>query len=154
MKPGNDPDPKHEELRKRDALHPRPDQVTDELFAIHEFFDARDAIQVKYEMLRRVRVDGYSVVRAVETHGYTRSTFYEARAAFERDGLSGLLPRKRGPRRAHKLAPEVMAFVAAQRSNTPSLSASVLAEAIHGRFGVRVHPRSVERALARKKKGS
>jgi ribosomal protein S3 len=34
----------------------------------------------------------------------------------------------------------------------PSLTASILAEHIVERFGRRVHPRSVERALARRKK--
>ena len=92
----NDPDPKLEELRKRGALHPRPEQVTDELFTTAEFFDPRDAIQVKYEMLRWARIDGQPVARVVRDHGYSRPTFYEAQAAFERDGLPGLLPRKRG----------------------------------------------------------
>ena len=150
----DDPDPKLEELRKRGALHPRPEQVTDDLFATDEFFDPRDAIQVKYEMLRRVRIDGHPVARAVRAHGYSRPTFYEVRAAFEREGLPGLLPRKRGPRRAHKLSPAVMEFVGELLGEDPSLTASTLVEKIHERFGLRVHPRSVERALEREKRGS
>ncbi|MCP5024396.1 MAG: helix-turn-helix domain-containing protein, partial [bacterium] len=97
----NDSDPKLEELRKRGGLHPRPDQVTDKLFASDGFFDPRDAIQVKYEMLRRVHVDGEPISRVVKDHGYSRPTFYEVQEAMERDGLAGLLPRKRGPRTAH-----------------------------------------------------
>lgn len=150
----NDPDPKVEELRKRGALHPRPTQVTDDLFAAGEFFDSRDAIQVKYEMLRRVRVDGHPIAPVVKDHGYSRPTFYEAQAAFERDGLPGLLPRKRGPCRAHKLSPAVMEFVNELLRENPSLMATALAENIHERFKIRVHPRSVERALEREKKGS
>lgn len=154
MVDANDPDPKLEELRKRGALHPRPEQVIDELFTTGEFFDPRDAIQVKYEMLRRARIDGQPVARVVKDHGYSRPTFYEAQAAFERDGLSGLLPRKRGPRRAHKLSPAVMEFVNELLREDPSLMASGLVEKIYERFKLCVHPRSVERALERKKKGS
>lgn len=147
-------DPKLEELRKRGALHPRPEHVTDELFTTSEFFDPRDAIQVKYEMLRRVRVDGQPIARAVKDHGYSRPTFYEARAAFERDGLPGLLPRKRGPRTAHKLSMDVMEFVADLLREDPARTAADLVEHIHKRFKLRVHPRSVERALEREKRGS
>ena len=149
----DDPDPKLEELRKRGALHPRPDQVTDDLFQDAEFFDPRDAIQVKYEMLRRVHVDGQPVARVVRAHGYSRPTFYEAREAFEREGLLGLLPRKRGPRRAHKLSQAVMRFVGQLLEEDPSLTAPRLVEEIYERFRLRVHPRSVERALERKKRG-
>jgi transposase len=154
MLDSNDPDPKLEELRKRGALHPQPEDVTDELFCSSEFFDPRDAIQVKYEMLRRVRIEGQPVARAARDHGYSRPTFYEALAAFERDGLLGLLPAKRGPRTAHKLSPAVMEFVNELLREDPSRTASELALRIHRRFKRRVHPRSVERALEREKRGS
>jgi transposase len=150
----NDPDLKLEELRKRGALHPHPEDVTDELFSSSEFFDPRDAIQVKYEMLRRVRIDRQPVACAARDHGYSRPTFYEALAAFERDGLLGLLPAKRGPRTAHKLSPAVMEFVNELLGEDPSRTASELAKQIHRRFKRRVHPRSVERALEREKRGS
>lgn len=150
----DDPDPKPEELRKRGALHPHPEDVTDERFSSSEFFDPRDAIQVKYEMLRRVRIDRQPVAHAARNHGYSRPTFYDALAAFERDGLSGLLPARRGPRTAHKLSPAVMEFVGELLREDPSRTARELAERIHRRFKRRVHPRSVERALEREKGGS
>jgi transposase len=150
----NDPDPKLEQLRQRGVLHPRPEDVTAELFKLNEFFDRRDAIQVKYEMLRRVRIDRQPVAHVARDHGYSRPTFYEALAAFERDGLLGLLPVKRGPRRAHKLAPPVMTFVNDLLREDPSRKTPELVEQIHRRFKRRVHPRSVERALEREKRGS
>jgi len=149
-----DPDPKLDELRKRGVLHPRPELVVDELFAADEFFDARDALQVKYEMLRRVRIDGQGIARTARDFGYSRPTFYEARAAFDQHGLPGLLPQRKGPRRAHKLSPEIMEFVAELLAEDGALGAAELVERIHKRFALHVHPRSVERALARKKKGS
>ena len=51
-------DPKVEALRAARTLNPRPEAVGDERFAADGFFDARDVVQVKYEMVRRVRVDG------------------------------------------------------------------------------------------------
>ena len=51
-------------LRKHHALNPHPENIGDELFAQLEFFDPRDLVQIKYEMLRRVCKDGWSVARA------------------------------------------------------------------------------------------
>ena len=50
-------DAKRNQLARRGALHPHPERVTDPLFQHGPFFDARDAVQVKYEMLRAVRVE-------------------------------------------------------------------------------------------------
>jgi transposase len=148
-------DSKHDELRRRNALHPRPEQVSDPLFAEQEFFDPRDAVQVKYEMLRRVRVDGIPIARAAEDCGFSRPTFYQAQMAFDRAGLPGLLPAKRGPRRAHKLSSTVMEYVAKLLTDDPEVAAAELAEQLRDRFDLVVHPRSIERALARReRKGS
>ena len=57
-------DPKVAALRARRSLNPRPERVADERFAGSEFLDARDLVQVKYEMVRRVRVDGDAVSRS------------------------------------------------------------------------------------------
>lgn len=100
-------------------------------------------------MLRRVQVDGVAVVDAARSFGMSRPTFYEAREAFESAGMAGLLPRKKGPRRAHKLSAEVMAWVAEALRADPSLSPAGLAQRIEERFCLRVHPRSVQRALGR-----
>ena len=145
-------DPKIEVLREHGTLNPDPDQVVDPAFLEDEFFDPRDLLQVKYEMLRRVRCDGHSVVQATRQFGLSRPTFYKARSDFEQFGFAGLLPAKRGPQGPHKLTEPVMVFVAEQLSEDETLSAKVLAERIEQRFGRRVHPRTIERALASKKK--
>ena len=59
------------------------------LVPVERFFDARDLIQVKYEMLRHVSVDGASKADAAALFGMSRPTFYQAEAAFARDGLAG-----------------------------------------------------------------
>ena len=145
-------DPKVDSLRQEGALNPRPEDVTDPLFAGDEFFDPRDLVQVKYEMLRGVRVEGKRVTDCARTFGFSRPSFYQAQAAFAREGLPGLVPRKRGPRGPHKLTEEVMAFVEEICSREGSLSPAVLAERIEDRFDIAIHPRSVERALRRREK--
>jgi transposase len=145
------PDPKREALRESGTLNPRAARVADEAFRAGDFFDARDLVQVKYEMLRRVRVERAPVTRAAETFGVSRPTFYHAQAAFQRAGLGGLVPRKRGRRRAHKLTPEVMAYVQERRGRGPQPTAALVRQ-IQERFGVTVHPRSLERAMGREEK--
>ena len=48
---------KRDVLIEEGAFNPAPDKVRDPKFRSGEFFDPRDAVQVKYEMLRRVFVD-------------------------------------------------------------------------------------------------
>jgi len=142
-------DPKVAALRAERSLNPRPEEVTDEAFGASEFFDPRDLVQVKYEMVRRARVDGVPVSRSAAAFGFSRPSFYQAAAAVDAHGLAGLVPARPGPRRAHKLTGEIVAFARQARENDPGLRSTELAGLITGRFGVSVHPRSVERALAR-----
>lgn len=143
---------KREALREQGALHARPDRVVDALFEDGGFFDPEDVVQVKYEMLRRVGQEGISVSEAASAFGFSRPSLYKARADFEAEGLPGLVAKKRGPQAAYKLTEEVVAFVGGLRSEAPSLSAATLAERVFERFGKRIHPRSIERALAGAKK--
>jgi transposase len=141
--------PKVAALRAQRSLNPRPERVVDERFAGSEFLDARDLVQVKYEMVRRVRVDGDTVTRSAQQFGFSRPAFYDAQAALDAGGLGALVPARPGPRRAHKLTDEVVTFARERLASDPSLRAADLANAIFERFGVRVHRRSIERALAR-----
>ena len=146
------PDPKTDALHEQGCLHPHPEKVTDELFASGEFFDARDLVQVKYEMLRRVRIDGRPVSDSAARFGLSRPSYYQAQTAFEEGGLPALLPKKPGPRRAHKLSDEVMTALEEALTEEPELSSEDLVQLIEKRFGISVHRRSVERALARQEK--
>ena len=142
---------KRQRLRDSGTLHPHPERVEDLLFEASDFFDPEDLVQVKYEMLRRVEVDECSVRQVAETFGFTRPVYYQARTAYDRDGLLGLVPAKRGPKGGHKLTAEVMEFVD-QLTADEDLSAVELVRRVVERFGVQVHPRSIERARARRKK--
>lgn len=145
-------DPKTDALRSQGCLHPNPERVTDEAFATGEFFDQRDLVQVKYEMLRRVRVEGQPVSHAAAVSGLSRPSYYQARAAYEKGGLPALLPKKPGPRRAHKLSAEVVETLRQALAEQPELSPQELMRLVEERFGLSVHRRSIERALARQEK--
>jgi transposase len=133
-------------------LHPHPEQVTDELFLTHEFFDPRDLVQVKYEMLRRVQSEGQAVSHSAAHFGFSRPSFYQAQSAFEQGGLPALMPQKRGPKKAHKLTAEVLAFVRQAQQEDPSLRPAALPSLVKDKYGITVHPRSIERALTRSQK--
>jgi len=146
------PDPKVEALRKERALNRTPDEVNDPLFSSDSFFDARDLVQVKYEMLRRVRTDGHPITQASKAFGFSRPAFYQAQSAFQTEGLPGLLPRKRGPRGRHKITGPVLEFILQEREKDPSVRSPALAQLVEERFGLRVHPRSIERVLTPREK--
>ena len=139
-------------LREHGALNPRPERVSDSVFLSHDFFDPFDLVQVKYEMLRRVHTEGQSITNTVAGFGFSRQSFYQAQTAWTRSGLPGLLPRRRGPRRAHKLSEEVLEFIERTKAGDPSLRTRDLAEQVKGRFGFSLHPRSIERGLAQQQK--
>lgn len=137
-------------LKAQGALHPHAERVSDPLFRESAFFDPHDIVQVKYEMLRRVRAEATSVSEAADTFGFSRPAFYQAREIFEREGLPGLLPRKRGPRGPHKLTDAILAVLAARKDEAGSpLPARELATQLQAEFGITAHPRSIERSLAR-----
>ena len=145
-------DSKGRALREYGALHPRPGQVHDPIFQHSEFFDPRDLVLVKYEMIRRVRVEGRPASEAARAFGFSRVALYQAMAAFQKEGLPGLLPRRRGPKAANKLTEAVLEFIDQQRTDDSNLRAPALAKMVHEHLGLLVHPRSIERALARRAK--
>jgi len=140
-------------LRREHALNPRPQAVTDSAFSSgNTFFDSRDLVQVKYEMLRRVREDGQAVTQAAADFGFSRPSFYQAQAVFDTQGVPGLLPQRPGPKRAHKLSEEVVDRLEQALHDDPALSSAELAQRLGEELGLRVHRRSVERALSRRRK--
>jgi transposase len=144
-------DAKAAALIEEGTLNRFPEKVSDPKFRASEFFDPRDVVQMKYEMLRRVSVDNVSISDATDEYGVSRPTYYQAKASFEQAGIAGLVPKKRGPRGPHKLQGEILAFV--ERLHVPGepIRARVLAKMIRKEFSVDVHPRTIERALEGKK---
>lgn len=140
---------KAQTLKANGTFNPHAQRVRDALFQGQPFFDPHDRLQVKYEMLRRVRVEGWSVAQAAAAFGFSRLTFYKLQRAFEQQGLSALVPSRRGPRSAHKLTASVLEIIQRWRTEEPALSSPAIAERLTQRLSLSVHPRSIERALAR-----
>ena len=143
---------KEKALREQGVLHRHADMVQDEAFRSHEFFDACDLVQVRYEMLRRHRVDERALSEVAASFGVNRQALYKTKTAFQEQGIAGLLPRRRGPKGAHKCTEEILDFVEQWRSTRSADATGSVVEAIERRFGVTMNPRSIERALARHKK--
>jgi transposase len=145
-------DAKCASLRTHATLNPHPEKVTDALFRVYPFFDPRDLLQVKYEMLRRVMIDGRPVGATATAFGFSREWLYQLRKRFESQGLAGLLPQRKGPRRAHKLSEDVLIFVLETLKAEPDLRTVNLPQRVAKEFGISVHLRSIEKALARRQK--
>lgn len=142
---------KIEALAEDGTLNPAPEKVRDPKFEEDGFFDPRDIVQVKYEMLRRASVEKASVTDVSDEYGVSRPTYYQAKADFEDGGVAGLVPKKRGPRGPHKIQGEVLAFLQAQISPGEPIRARELAKLVQKELGLDVHPRTIERAVGAKK---
>src|SRR3990172_2441182 len=103
MPPEPDPSAKAQALKAAGAFNPRANQVRHPLFEHSEFFDPHDLPQLKYEALRALQADDFSITRAAHEFGVSRPTLYQAQDRFNQQGLEGLLARKRGPKKPHKL---------------------------------------------------
>jgi len=133
-------------LTEAGLVHPHAEVVSAPLFASSGFFLAADKVQVKYEMLRAHLVDAVNVTNAAALHGYSRAGFYLVQAAFDRDGMTGLLDDKRGRRGPVKLTAAIAEFLHAAPA---TVSGAALAEQVADRFGVRLHRRTVQRVRRR-----
>lgn len=142
---------KVEALREEGTLNQTPAEVHDPKFQENEFFDPHDIVQVKYEMLRRVSVENASVSSATEEYGVSRPTYYQTKASFDKGGVAGLVPQKRGPRGPHKLRGQALAFVQQQLVAGEPVRARELAKLVRQKFGLNIHPRTIERAVVGKK---
>ena len=135
-------------LEQAGLLHPSPEAVVADPFRSHPGFFARfDKVQVKYEMLRAHVLDGQSASAAASAHGYS-AAFYLVQAAFERSGTVALLDERPGRRGPLRFSPEVLAFLEARRREVPETSGAQLAREVEAALGVKLHRRTVEKALA------
>ena len=132
------------------TLNVDPQAVTDPAFAAGGFFDPADLLQVKYEMVRQVEVEGVPAAAAASAFGFARQSVYNARAALAAGGLAALIPGKPGPKGGHKLTGPVLDHLEALLEQDPRLTYGEMAGRAAQRFAIQVHPRSVRRALERR----
>ena len=152
MPPPAEPTAKTQALKAAGTFNPRAHHVRHPLFAQSQFFDPHDLPQLKYEALRALQHEAYSMTRAAAQFGLSRPTLYQAQAQLAQAGLEGLLPRKRGPKKAHKLTPQVRQHLQELAAAEPGLNAQELARRLHHKFKVRLHPRTLQKALQPKAK--
>lgn len=152
MPPASPPKTKQEALRATGTFNARFAQVRHPIFQRSEFFDPEDLLQLKYETLRALETDGYSIARAASDFGLSRPTIYQAQQHFQEQGLQGLLPRKRGPKQPRKLTPKILEHLQELLAADPQLKAAKLAARLRQRFRVKVHPRTIEKAFKSKAK--
>lgn len=132
-------------LRAGRAWNERARLVDTALFAQSDFFDPRDKVQVKYEMLRAHEIERKSVTEVSRQFGYSRESFYTTAEAFHAEGVLGLIDDKRGPKEPRKLTPEVQRLLLKEIDQEPSVSSARLAEMVSEQLGVSIHRRSIER---------
>jgi transposase len=138
---------KRDALIEEGAFNPAPDKVRDPKFLGGEFFDPHDAVQVKYEMLRRVSADKRSITEVADEYGVSRPTYYQAKANFAAAGIAGLLHAKPGPRGPHKIDDDIMVFLKARLVPGEPVRARELARLVRNELHIELHPRTIERAL-------
>jgi len=139
---------KHEELRRNGSFNHRAERVHANIFADVSFFDAHDLVQVKYEMLRSVEKGGKDVSSAAEEFGFSRVSFYQIKKEFDENGIAGLMPRKRGPKRSRKIADSDVEFA---RTLADSHTKAQIVELLREERNVDISKRTLERKLANKK---
>ncbi len=148
----SDASAKRQALRATGTFNPRAAQVRHSLFQNSDFFDPEDLLQLKYETLRTLEKDGYSIAQAAREFGLSRPTIYQAQEQFKQQGVEGLLPHKRGPQKPHKLTQEVVQFLAELTTVEPTIASEELARRVRQRFQLTLHPRTIEKALKPKVK--
>ena len=144
------PDPKEAALAGARCLNPHPEQVTDPEFLATTSSTPGTRCRSSTRWCARSRPAASRSPRPPRRSGIPPA-YYAAAAALESSGLDGLVPARPGPRGASKLTEEILAWAEEQLAADPALRPAQLPDRIEDAFGVRVHPRSVERALARRR---
>jgi transposase len=146
------PQTKRQALQASGTFNLRSTKVRHALFQRSEFFDPEDLLQLKYETLRALKAEGRSIAQAANEFGLSRPTIYQAQANFAEKGVEGLLPHKTGPKHPRKLTPEVRQHLQELAEAQPAIGAAELARRVRQRFNVKLHPRTIEKALHRRAK--
>jgi transposase len=145
-----EPMSKEEALKENGTFNRYHKSVKSRLFGCGPFFDARDLVQVKYEMLREVSHEGKSVTQAAKEYGLSREAFYKNKRLFEKNGLTALIPKKTGPKGPHKLA-NGEEFINGYLDKNPDAKATEIAAQLELNVGIKLHPVTISRYLNKKK---
>ncbi len=132
-------------LRRAHCIHPAPEKVLDERFQEEGgFFDPKDIVQVKYELLRSSIVEGSDVASTCVRFGFSRTTYYKIHVAFLDGGLPYLMGRPRGRPQPIKLNELVLGYLIAEKAKNPTLSASEMVTHVIDRYEVEISVRMIQ----------
>lgn len=127
------------------CLHPAPEQVHDERFQEQGgFFDPKDIVQVKYELLRLCQVEGSDVASACGRFGFSRTTYYKVYDAFVHGGIPALMGRPKGRPKPIKLNEIVLGYLIAEKAKNPKLAASQMVAYVMNRYNVQLSERMIQ----------
>ena len=143
---------KDESLKRNGSFNNNHENVTASVFGAMPFFDKKDIVQVKYEMIRAAANGEGSITEIAAAFGFSRKGYYQISGAFKTGGLCALLPRKTGPKGAFKLSPDVIGFIDSYVDRHKNAKAKEISAALEAGKGVKVHPRTIYRHI--KKNGS
>jgi transposase len=141
---------KKEILQKNGTYNKNHEKVKDARFFGDRFFDPMDIVQVKYEMLKDV-MKGRPVSDAAGDFGFSRTAYYSIKEAFDKQGISGLIPEKPGPKTPHKLTHECQKQIDDYIAMKPEASSSEIAAVISRNNAISISKRTIERYRAKKK---
>lgn len=142
---------KDEMLRKNGTYNNRHGKVKCAQFSEGAFYNPKDLVQVKYEMLRDAEITGRTVKEAAEDYGFSRAAYYSIKEGFEQQGMAALFPKKPGPKQPRKLTVELQGFIDEFRRLNPDAGTLELVNAIFEQEGVEIGRRTIERYNRKKK---
>ena len=141
---------KEDTLKKNGCFNNNYENVSASIFKSGPFFDKRDIVQVKYEMIRAVSKEEGSITEIADIYGFSRKSYYKINEAYEIGGLYALIPKKTGPKKPHKLTPEVLEFIDSYLIDHKNAKAQEISIQLETEKGIRIHPRTIYRYLEKK----
>ena len=141
---------KEDTLKKTGCFNNNYENVSASIFKSALFFDKKDIVQVKYEMIRAVTKEEGSITEIADIYGFSRKSYYQINEAFETGGLYALIPKKTGPKKPHKLTPEVLEFIDSYLASHKNAKAPEISARLETEKGVKIHPRTVYRYIEKK----
>ena len=106
-----------------------------------------DDASLKIAMLLQGECTQIGPTQAAKNFKYSKSRYYQIRAAFLQQGSEGILPKKTGPKRNYRRTPAVNKCVIRARFLDPDVSAEVIASKLR-QDGYPIATRSVERIIS------
>lgn len=142
-------DKKPDYLRKSGTLNPHPERVADPLFSNSTFFDPRDLLQVRYEMIR-AHTRPRTLKEVASQFGMSIATCARLKRKYREGGLQALIPGRRGPQGPHKITPDIVEFAANYQRIHSSTSIRELTDIVNDHFKVDLHFSGLHRAMSKK----